>query len=64
MSRPGTPSDNQPIESFWHILKVELPDTSALSFNDASRVIVHYIEMYYTQSASIPASPTMSQLTS
>ncbi len=34
MSRPGTPSDNQPIESFWHTLEV-------------SRVIVQYIELYY-----------------
>lgn len=26
MSRPGTPSDNQPIESFWHTLEVEMAD--------------------------------------
>lgn len=35
-SRPSTPSDNQPIESFWH-----------LNFEEATRVIVEYIELYY-----------------
>lgn len=47
MSRPGTPSDNQPIESFWHTLEVEMPDIRHLSFRDASRTIVSYIELYY-----------------
>lgn len=47
MSRPGTPSDNQPIESFWTTLARELPDISELSFEEASRVIVEYIELYY-----------------
>ena len=47
MSRPGTPSDNQPIESFWRTLKCELPDIRSLSFQDAARVIVNYIELYY-----------------
>ena len=47
MSRPGTPNDNQPIESFWHTLEVELPDIRHLNFEDASRTIVAYIELYY-----------------
>ena len=47
MSRPGTPSDNQPIESFWHTLEVELPSTRGLAFSDAARTVVNYIELYY-----------------
>ena len=47
MSRPGTPSDNQPIESFWHTLEVEMPDIRHLNFEDAARSIVCYIELYY-----------------
>ncbi len=47
MSRPGTPSDNQPIESFWHTLEIELPDIRQLNYEAAKRVIVNYIEMYY-----------------
>jgi len=47
MSRPGTPSDNQPIESFWHTLEVEMPDIRHLNFEDAARTIVGYIELYY-----------------
>ena len=47
MSRPGTPSDNQPIESFWRTLECEMPDIRNLSFEDAARSIVAYIELYY-----------------
>ena len=47
MSRPGTPSDNQPIESFWKTLESELPDISQMSFDEAARTIVEYIELYY-----------------
>ena len=47
MSRPGTPSDNQPIESFWRTLKSEVPDVRHLGFEQACGVIVSYIEMYY-----------------
>ena len=47
MSRPGTPSDNQPIESFWKTLECEMADISHLTFEDASRTIVDYIELYY-----------------
>ena len=50
MSRPGTPSDNQPIESFWHTLEVEMADISHFNFDKASRTIVEYIEMYYNSS--------------
>ena len=47
MSRPGTPSDNQPIESFWKTLECEMADISHLTFEEASRIIVDYIELYY-----------------
>lgn len=47
MSRPGTPSDNQPIESFWKTLECELPDIHHLTFEEAERKIVEYIELYY-----------------
>ena len=47
MSRPGTPSDNQPIESFWRTLECEMPDILNLHFDDAARTIVAYIELYY-----------------
>ena len=47
MSRPGTPSDNQPIESFWKTLETEMEDISDMTFEEASRVIVEYIELYY-----------------
>ena len=47
MSRPGTPSDNQPIESFWKTLECEMADIRHLTFNDASIQIVEYIELYY-----------------
>ena len=40
MSRPGTPSDNQPIESFWKTLECEMADIS-------QKKIVEYIELYY-----------------
>ena len=47
MSRPGTPSDNQPIESFWKTLECEMSDIRHLTFEEASRTIVEYIELYY-----------------
>lgn len=50
MSRPGTPNDNQPIESFWHTVSVELPDVRKLNYEQAKRAIVEYIEMYYNSS--------------
>lgn len=46
MSRPGTPSDNQPIESFWKTLECEMTDIRRLTFKEASRKIVEYIELY------------------
>lgn len=50
MSRPGTPSDNQPIESFWHTLETELGSLKAYSYEEATRKIVEYIELYYNSS--------------
>lgn len=47
MSRPGKPCDNQPIESFWRTLEVELPDIKHLRFKEAKHEIFKYIELYY-----------------
>jgi len=47
LSRPGTPNDNQPIESFWKTLECEMADIRHLTFPEASRQIVEYIELYY-----------------
>ncbi len=47
MSRPGTPSDNQPIESFWRTLECEMPSIREMKYDEAARVIVAYIELYY-----------------
>ena len=47
MSRPGTPSDNQPIESFWHTLETELGSLRQYTYEEATRRIVEYIELYY-----------------
>ena len=47
MSRPGTPSDNQPIESFWRTLECEMPDIRHLTFEEAKRTLVKYFEFYY-----------------
>ena len=47
MSRPGTPSDNQPIESFWRTLECEMPNIRHLTFKEAGRVLVKYFEFYY-----------------
>ena len=47
MSRPGTPHDNQPIESFWNTLEREMPDISKMRYDEAKRTITSYIELYY-----------------
>ncbi len=47
MSRPGTPQDNQPIESFWKTLKRELPEVRHMDFEEAKAAMVQYIELYY-----------------
>lgn len=47
MSRPGKPSDNQPIESFWKTLKQEITDLNKLNYEEAKREIVKYMELYY-----------------
>ncbi len=47
MSKPGTPIDNAPIESFFSTLKVEwLPDTSHMSIEEIALDIDDYIEFY------------------
>lgn len=52
MSRPGTPSDNRPIESFGKTLERELSDIRQLTFEEATRKIVGYIELYYDSEGS------------
>ena len=47
MSPPGSPKDNQPIESFWRTLECELPNIRSFTFEQASTAIVKYVEMYY-----------------
>ncbi len=50
MSPPGSPNANQPIESFWRTLECEISDIRHLAFDEAKRVIVSYIELYYNSS--------------
>ena len=50
MSPPGSPNANQPIESFWRTLQCEMSDIRHLTFDEAKRVIVSYIELYYNSS--------------
>ena len=47
MSRPGSPTDNQPIESFWKTLKQEMDEVSKMSFQEAKRTVIKYIELDY-----------------
>ena len=47
MSRPGSPTDNQPIETFWKTMKTEMDDISHKKFNDAKKTIIKYIECFY-----------------
>ena len=47
MSRPGTPHDNQPIESFWKTLKQEIGSLKDFCFEKAKLEIVKYTEIYY-----------------
>lgn len=47
MSRPGSPTDNQPIETFWKTLKTEIDDISKMTFKDAKKTIVKFIELEY-----------------
>lgn len=47
MSRPGTPSDNQPIESFWRTLENEMADIRHLTYREATKQIIEYTELYY-----------------
>lgn len=47
MSRPGTPNDNQLIESFWKTMDTEIDSVAQMNFRDAKKTIVKYIEMYY-----------------
>lgn len=47
MSRPGSPTDNQAIETFWKTMKTEIEDISQMKFNDAKKTIIKYIECFY-----------------
>lgn len=50
MSRPGTPNDNQLIESFWRTMDIEMEQIDKLNFIEAKKIIINYIEMYYNSS--------------
>lgn len=50
MSRPGSPNENQIIESFWKTLKLELGSLKEYTVAEAKRKIVEYIEMEYNSS--------------
>lgn len=47
MSRPGTPNDNQLIESFWKTMNTEMDSIAQMNFINAKKTIIKYIEMYY-----------------
>ena len=47
MSRPGTPQDNQVIESFWKTMRREMPDIRQMNFDEAKITMVKFIELYY-----------------
>lgn len=47
MSRPGTPNDNQLIETFWKTMDLEIQSIRELDFSSAFRKVVEYIELYY-----------------
>ena len=49
MSRPGTPIDNAPMESFFSTIKVEwLKDTSKMTINHVINEVMDYMEFYNT----------------
>lgn len=47
MSRPGSPTDNQAIETFWKSMKIEMNDISKMNFNEAKKTIIKFIECFY-----------------
>lgn len=47
MSRPGSPTDNQAIETFWKTMKTEMDDISQMKFDEAKKTIIKYIECFY-----------------
>lgn len=49
MSRPGSPNDNQPIESIWNTMKRELKDISHMAYVDAVNEIFKYIVYYNSE---------------
>lgn len=51
MSRPHTPRDNYPIESFWHTMKTELSDIDFKDkdYEEAKEIIEMYITYYNTE---------------
>lgn len=45
-SKPGTPNDNQYIESFWRVMKTEIGPTGRMSIDDLKKVVDFYIDFY------------------
>ena len=48
MSRAGTPSDNQLIESFWNTLKTEMGSLKEKDRKESYKAIIEYIRYYNT----------------
>ena len=46
LSRPAHPMDNQPIETFWHTMKTEMPDISQMSYEEATLTVFEYVVNY------------------
>ena len=49
MSRPGTPHDNQPIESFWNTLKRELNQVTEQKYEQAKLTVFEYVSYYNSE---------------
>lgn len=49
MSRPGSPNDNQYIESFWHTLKKEMGNIGHMPYAQARFNVLEYIRYYNTR---------------
>lgn len=49
MSRPGSPNDNQPIESFWHTMKTELDEYKKKTAQETAEMVFRYVMHYNTE---------------
>lgn len=49
MSRPGTPGDNSPIETFWKSMKTEIGKVSHMTLDEYKMVMAYYVHYYNTE---------------